>query len=93
MDGPRTEAYYYSSITGSRWYRAQLRGAQFGTPNRAPAPRGPDKGEQYPAPAPWWWCHQRASALHVLDTDVVEDGRDNPEAIIGVHVSNFMRLY
>ena len=39
-----TEAYYYSSITGSRWrwYRAQLRGAQFGTPNRAPAPRGPD---------------------------------------------------
>ena len=31
------------SITGSRWYRAQLRGAQFGTPNRAPAPRGPDK--------------------------------------------------
>ena len=38
-----TEAYYYSSITGSRWYRAQLRGAQFGTPNRAPAPRGPDE--------------------------------------------------
>ena len=36
--------------------------------------------------------HQRASALHVLDTDVVEDGRDSPEAIIGVHVSNFMRL-
>ena len=28
-----------------------------------------------------------------LDTDVVEDGRDSPEAIIGVHVSNFMRLY
>ena len=45
IDGPRTEAYYYSSITGSRWYRAQLRGAQFGTPNRAPAPRGPDKLE------------------------------------------------
>ena len=45
MDGPRTEAYYYSSITGSRWYRAQLRGAQFGTPNRAPAPRGPDHPE------------------------------------------------
>ena len=43
--------------------------------------------------------HQRASALHVLDTDVVEDGRDSPEAIIVVHVlntkllSNFMRLY
>ena len=29
----------------------------------------------------------------ILDTDVVEDGRDSPEAIIGVHVSNFMRLY
>ena len=28
----------------------------------------------------------------ILDTDVVEDGRDSPEAIIGVHVSNFMRL-
>ena len=29
----------------------------------------------------------------ILDTDVVEDGWDSPEAIIGVHVSNFMRLY
>ena len=29
----------------------------------------------------------------ILDTDVVEDGRDSPEAIIGVHVSNFVRLY
>ena len=47
MDGPRTEAYYYSSITGSRWYRAQLRGAQFGTPNRAPAPRGPDNASAF----------------------------------------------
>ena len=47
MDGPRTEAYYYSSITGSRWYRAQLRGAQFGTPNRAPASRGPDNTTWY----------------------------------------------
>jgi hypothetical protein len=47
MDGPGREAYYYSSITGSRWYRAPLRGAQFGTPNRAPAPRGPDK---------WGWA-------------------------------------
>ena len=32
-------------------------------------------------------------ALVILDTDVVEDGRDSPEAIIGVHVSNFVRLY
>ena len=30
---------------------------------------------------------------YILDTDVVEDGRDSPEAIIGVHVSNFVRLY
>jgi hypothetical protein len=37
---------------------------------------------------------RRASAS-ILDTydDVVEDGRDSPEAIIGVYVSNFMRLY
>ena len=32
------------------------------------------------------------SIVLILDTDVVEDGRDSPEAIIGVHVSNFMRL-
>ena len=42
VPAPDVILQYYSSITGSRWYRAQLRGAQFGTPNRAPAPRGPD---------------------------------------------------
>ena len=38
-------------------------------------------------------CKARRRDCHfILDTDVVEDGRDSPEAIISVHVSNFMRL-